>query len=159
VSEANARSEVAGTNWREINTSEDIRDLMTYYGGFHDACIKDIRYTSGARVDNNGAMGFGESKDRQVDIVFQRQRNPSAIELRFIGMRAMCIAGWQGNYSCEIYDCYLTIHNDLMPNSNDNLIIWADNSLFNPVDLFEIDMLTEPRTSFIVADKLRWREI
>ena len=145
------------SNWHEVNTIEDIKGLLEYYEGFHDSCIKELRYTSGAWVDNDRTMVFGESKDRQVDIVFQRQWNPITIELRFIGMITMNIAGWQRYYSCDIYDCYLAFHNDLVATLDGNLIIWADNAGFNPKNLLERDILSESQVSFIVAEKLFWR--
>ena len=90
--------------WYKIRNIEDINYLLRYYGGFHDSCIKELRYLSGMGVNEDMAMLFGESKDRQVEIIFQRQWAPTTVELRFTGMRIMNIAGWQRYYASEIID-------------------------------------------------------
>jgi len=147
------------SEWHEITNAEDIHGLLEFYGGFHDSCIKELKYVSGAEVNNNRALRFGESKDRIVNITLQRQWLPISIELRFVGMRKMNIVGWQRNYFCDIFDCYLAIHHDLVAGLDDELIVWADNEGFNPKNIFDRDILSEPGTSFIVAEKLSWRKL
>jgi len=71
----------------------------------------------------------------------------------------MNIVGWQRYYSCDIFDCYLAIHNDLIAGLDDNLIVWADNAGFNPKSFCERRLLSEPEVSFIIAENLFWREI
>ena len=145
--------------WHEINSAKDIDYLFEFYGGFHDSCIKELRYASGAMVTADRAMFFGKSQDRQVDIVFQSQWNPNEIEMRFVGMRRMNITGWQSNYLCEIFGCHLAFHNDLIAGLDDDLIVWSDNSGFNPKQLLDRQILSEPGVSFIIAEKLSWREV
>ena len=36
--------------WTPIQTEEDIFALMQSFGGFHDSCIKELKYISGAYV-------------------------------------------------------------------------------------------------------------
>ena len=144
-------------NWYDVNNQSDINYLMETYGGFHDSCITELRYISGADVNDNLSMGFGESLDRKLSIIFKRQWKPVKIELLFEGMRQMNIAGWQNNYFCDIFDCYLAIHNDLVKGRDDNLIVWADNSGFNPKELYERKILSEPLISYIISEKLKWR--
>jgi len=145
--------------WNKISNCKDISSLLNYYGGFHDSCIKELRYTSGMGVNDDKAMFMGESKDWQVNITFQRQWSPVAVELRFIGMRAMNIAGWQSNYFGDIFSCYLAMHNDLIAGRDEDLIVWADSAGFNPKDSHERGFLAEPMTSYIVAEELQWREV
>jgi hypothetical protein len=146
-------------NWISANTDNEIKTLMDYYGGFHDSCISEIKYASGAFVDSEQSMHMGNAEDRQVEIVFQRQWEPVAIILRFIGMRKMNITGWQRNYSPDIYGCYLSIHNNLIVGLDDNMIVWADDSSFNPKQQLERELLSEPSISYIIADKLFWKSI
>jgi hypothetical protein len=42
--------------WNEINTAKDIEIFMETYGYFHDSCLKEIRYLSGAYVNSNLSM-------------------------------------------------------------------------------------------------------
>ncbi len=146
-------------NWYDVNNQSDIDFLMKIYGGFHDACITELRYISGADVNENLSMRFGESQDRKLYVIIKRQWNPMKIELLFEGMRQINIAGWQNNYFCDICDCYLAIHNNLITGRDDNLIVWADSSGFNPKELYDGNILSEPLISYIISEKLKWRLI
>ncbi len=146
-------------NWYDVNNQSDIDFLMKIYGGFHDACITELRYIIGADVNENLSMRFGESQDRKLYVIIKRQWNPMKIELLFEGMRQINIAGWQNNYFCDIYDCYLAIHNNLITGRDDNLIVWADSSGFNPKELYDGNILSEPLISYIISEKLKWRLI
>lgn len=143
--------------WHDVSNQFDIDYLNEIYGGFHDACITELRYISGAYVDKNLAMGFGESIDRKLFVIFKRQWKPMKIELLFEGMREMNIAGWQNHYFCDIFDCYLALHQDLIKGRDDNLIVWADNAGFNPKEIYERNILSEPLTTYIISEKLKWR--
>ena len=37
--------------WNEIRSEQDIRDFMDKVYAFHDSCIKEMHYVSGASVD------------------------------------------------------------------------------------------------------------
>jgi hypothetical protein len=143
--------------WHELNSQIDIDYLKKTYGGFHDSCITELHYISGADVDESLCMGFGNSKDKKLSVIFKRQWKPIKIELFFEGMRKMNIAGWQKNYYCEILDCYLELQNDLIKGIDDNLVVWADDAGFNPKKIFDRNILHEPMTTYIVSEKLKWR--
>ncbi len=143
--------------WNDVKNQSDIEYLKEIYGEFHDACIAELRYVSGAHVNENLSICFGESLDRKLFVVFNRQWKPTKIELLFEGMRQMNIAGWQNNYFCDIYHCYLALHKDLVKGRDDNLIVWADNSGFNPKENDERHILSEPLTTYIISEKLKWR--
>lgn len=143
--------------WHAVSNQFDIDYLNEIYGEFHDACITELRYISGADIDNNLSMGFGESTDRKLFVIFKRQWKPMKIELLFEGMREMNISGWQNHYFCDIFDGYLSLHQDLINGRDDNLIVWADNAGFNPKEISERDILSEPLITYIISEKLKWR--
>ena len=58
--------------WNNIKTKDDIYKLMNVFGNFHDSCIKEIHYVSGAYVNENLEMN-PINKRRNVTVVFQRQ--------------------------------------------------------------------------------------
>jgi len=145
------------SNWHDVKNQSDVDYLMEIYGGFHDACIIELRYVSGTDVDENLSIIFGGSSDSKLFVTFKRQWKPVKIELLFEGMRQMHIAGWQENYSCEILDCYLALHNDLKKGRDDNLIVWADNAGFNPKENYGRNILAEPSTTYIISEKLKWQ--
>ncbi|OOM77642.1 hypothetical protein [Clostridium sp. BL-8] len=51
------------SNWYDISNKSDIDYLNDIYGGFHDACITELRYISGADVDNN--LSIAKNKNLQ----------------------------------------------------------------------------------------------
>lgn len=143
--------------WHQINTQQDIEELINKYGGFHDSCMVSAEYYSGAGVNNDNSMTFGSSEDRVLKIAFQSQWNPNTIELCFVGVRRFNLIGWQDNYLCDIFDCYMAFHNNLVSGQDIRLIVWADSCGFNPKEIPENKTLNEPMSSFVVAEKLKWR--
>ena len=146
-------------SWNKVITQSDVDSLLEIYGGFHDACIINLNYTSGANVDESLSMIYGAPEDSKVSVVFKRQWKPASVELLFEGMRKMNIAGWQNNYSCDIIHCYLAFHNDLIKGLDQNLIVWADSCSFNPKELPDRKILQEPMTTYIISNSLKWRII
>lgn len=144
-------------SWHEVETEEDIKRLLEIYGGFHDACLVSLNYKSGAYVDAEQTMHFGLPEERELHVFFHRQWEPREVELCFTGLRKYCIAGWQNNYFCDMFDCYLAIHQDLIAGRDESLIVWADGANFSPKDFVERDILAEPVTSYVIAENLRWR--
>jgi len=129
--------------WNEISTEEDIVNFMNLFGGFHDSCIKEIRYVSGAYVGANlGMKPFNDS--RTVDIIFQRQwKNPMAIVMRFTGLNTLQLAPVSDKYTCDIFDASMFFKN--------NCISWADS-----IDVEKEDIESYCGT-WICADSLQWR--
>ena len=69
--------------WHEICTEKDISFLMETVGYFHDSCLKELKYVSGAYV--NADLSMHPINDmRELKMIIQRQdESPSAIELVF----------------------------------------------------------------------------
>ena len=73
--------------WNSISSEQDLSILMSTVCAFHDSCIKEIKYTSGAYVDNDLTM-YPVNDLRALKMIIQRQfDNPSAIELEFLGLK------------------------------------------------------------------------
>ena len=144
-------------DWTEVKNQEDIEALLTRYGGFHDSCIVSLSYKSGAYVGEDLDMGLGEAHDRELIIVFQRQWRPVGLELRFTGVRRLHLVGWEDNYFCEILDCHLAFHQNLLPGEPVETIVWADTDSFDPREIPQIDDLEEPANTYIIANTLKWR--
>lgn len=143
--------------WNAVIDDSGIAHLMQSYGHFHDACLTQLCYTSGTYVNEEMAMWFGNPEDSQLSMVFQRQGQPKGIELLFSGMLRMDIAGWQRYYTCDIFNCYLSFHRNLVAGQDDALIVWADNAAFDPKAFVERRILNEPMLSYVIAHTLKWR--
>lgn len=143
--------------WNIIHNQDDIDNLMHEFGGFHDACLVSSSWNSGVYVDARNNMCFGGPEDCELRLLFHSQWHKKALELQFTGVRKHCMGGWQERYSNEIYDCYLKLHNELLPGQEKTLIVWAD------WDGFEFEkeqgrtILQEPMSSYVIAEKLGWR--
>jgi len=129
--------------WNEIYTELDKNDFLHLFGHFHDSCIKEIRYISGAFVGESLGMNPLNST-RIVDVVFQRQcRNPSAIIMRFIGVSVLHLTPCDENYTCEIQGAKLFFKN--------KHIYWMDCEEEREVESYH--------GTWVCADKLQWRTI
>ena len=71
--------------------------------GFHDSCIVSANFQSGAFVDSEMSMHFGDALSHKLHVVFHRQWQPKAIELCFIGLRQFHLVGWQDIYQSITY--------------------------------------------------------
>lgn len=143
--------------WTQITDNTAIDKLMSDYGGFHDSCIVSISYTSGAFVDENGAMGDGSADEHSISMIVHSQwRKP--IELRFSGVRKCCITGFRERYFCEIYGATLEFRTDLLGKvRDDKLIVWADCENFDPktyTERYPLDNGYE--ATFIIAGKMEY---
>lgn len=142
--------------WKEITSQDDIDALFSLYGGFHDSCIVSVRYQSGAFVDVEGTMHFGDLSERELVVTFHSQmRWPEVLEMCFVGLRQLHLTGWQDNYLCDIFDAHLSFHEGILPGEPSKVIIWAD---YDGFDINEIDnTVHEPSDTYIIANGLKWR--
>ena len=104
--------------WNEINNDEDLNHFMEMQYAFHDSCIKELKYISGAYVHENLSM-HPINDQRVLKIIIQRQfKNPSAIELEFVGLKYLKMSPNDENYTCEIIDATMILKEDC--------IYWCD---------------------------------
>ena len=128
--------------WNEIISKEDIDNFMCSFGHFHDSCIKEIRYASGAYVDDNLSMHPINNK-RIVDIIFQRQcKNPAVIVMRFIGANVLHLVPLNESYTCEIHEATMFIEN--------GLIYWIDSNIL-------AEETSAYSGTWICSEKIQWR--
>ena len=128
--------------WNTIETEADLATFMELLGGFHDSCINEISYVSGAYV--NAELSMSPFDDiRMVDILMQRQAmNPTALVMRFVGLRKLNLVPCDENYTCEILGASMFLA--------DGLIYWADD------DYQTIDTIAQYGGTWICAKELQW---
>lgn len=132
-------------SWNEIKTREDIDAFMDKMGGFHDGCLKELRFESGAYVGENLAMMPINTK-RNVYVILQRQyKDPSAIEMLFADVEWLNLRPAGERYTCEIFGAHMCIEDDL--------IVWFDCADFKDSyrELYDKDV------TWIKAHKVFWR--
>ncbi len=131
--------------WNEITNEEDLQSFMKCMYFFHDSCIKELKYISGAYVDENLSM-YPLNDQRVLKVIFQRQYDEnSMIELEFQGLKYLNLFPLDEQYTCEILDSTLILKN--------NCVYWADSGELSEEDIESYD------GTVICASKLRWRSI
>lgn len=129
-----------------IKDESDIKRLMEVYGYFHDSCIKEIKYMSGAYVSEELAMNpFNDQ--RRLSIIFQRQDVPnSVLELVFLGVNKLNLEPKDTSYDCIIYGAMLK--------KIDDLFYWNESDCLE--DELPEEMLKDDRT-WVLAEQVMWR--
>ena len=72
--------------WQESKTNDDIKSFMDLVCYFHDGCIKEMHYLSGAYVGEG--LGMYPLNDKRIlKVIIQRQFDDlSMLELEFSGL-------------------------------------------------------------------------
>lgn len=129
--------------WNDIANENDLKGFMDAMYGFHDSCIKEIKYISGAYVNEKLSMSPVNSK-RILSVIIQRQfEELSAIEMQFVGLKYLKLFPDDENYTCEILDATMIIKEDC--------IYWCDCGGLSEKDIENYTGTT------ICASEVRWR--
>ena len=131
--------------WETISSSDEISRFMEKVYYFHDSCVKEMSYISGAYV--NDSLAMHPLNDRRIlRVIIQRQfAEDPMIELEFQGLKYLRLFPVDESYTCEILDSAMLL--------KDGDIYWCDCG-----DVTEDD-LDDYKGTLICASKLRWRAI
>lgn len=124
--------------WNEIKTDQDIHDFLEKFYYFHDDCIKEIRYISGAYNDRGM---YVVNDRREVEILLQGY---TGVILKFVGVEKMHLAPVSPDYTCEILEATIFRKNGKM--------YWAN-------DRPDPDSIEHYTDTWICAQQLFWCEI
>lgn len=73
--------------WYEISSVKEVNGFMEKINFFHDSCIKELKYSSGAYVNDKYEM-YPVNDRRILNVVFQCQREGNGMfEMEFQGLR------------------------------------------------------------------------
>ena len=109
--------------WNEISDDVKIREFLEHVNYFHDTCIKEIRYISGAWVNEDLSM-HPINEINSVEIIFQCQfKDPCTMVIKFIDVDVLHLAPVNMFYTCEILDAAMF--------RKDDLIFWANDYSVN----------------------------
>ncbi len=131
--------------WHEISNAGELSCFMEEMDFFHDSCVKEMKYVSGAYVESNLSMKPINDK-RILKVLIERQYEKlTAIEPEFEGLQYLKLFPVGCEYSCEISDSSAFFEN--------GYIYWCDCG-----DLTKND-LENYNGTVICASKLRWRAV
>ena len=125
--------------WETIHTNDEILKFMESVCHFHDSCIKEISYISGAYVSENLSM-HPLNVRRVLRVVIQRQ-----YEKEFQGLKHMKLFPVDESYTCEILDSTMIM--------KDGNFYWCDCGNVSESDLDDY------AGTLICASGFRWRSI
>ncbi len=129
--------------WKKISDEIDLKNLMDSFGNFHDSCLKEMSFSTGAFVDTDLSMAMVNNP--QARFVFQRQsENPSTIEIVFKNVTRINIRPPEINNTPEIFCAKIVKHDDIY--------YWAEN------DTWSIGGENRDDFTWISATELSWRE-
>ena len=119
------------SEWNEILTQQALEEFAALTGQFHDGCVKELRYVSGAYVDAN--LNMYPLNDRRVlRMVIQCQsREHPVVELEFAGLKTLSLSPVGTDYTCEISEADMRMEN--------SCFCWSDGD------------------TTVCAEQLRWR--
>lgn len=120
------------SDWNEILNERALEAFAALTGHFHDGCVKELRYVSGAYVAEN--LGMVPLNDRRVlrMIVQCQSREHPVIELEFAGLKTLSLSPVGTDYTCEIAEAVIRME--------EGQIYWSDGG-----------------DTTVCAEKLRWR--
>ena len=131
--------------WNEITSQEKIQEFLEYINHFHDSCIKELKYISGAYVTERRSM-YPVNDRRTLNVLIQSQyAGCSMVELEYRGLKHLRLFPADERYTCEILDSTLVLYN--------GDIYWTDSG---DVSMEELD---DYEGTVVCATELRWRPI
>ena len=134
-------------NWIELKSQEDINSFMDSINNFHDSCLKEIKYTSGAYVTENLSMQ-PFSNQRMLSMVVQRQfSNPKVIELEFGELSYLKLVPIEYGELGFIGDI-----SSVTMLFKDGYIYWCDDGTLTENDIDDYQGIV------VCAKSVRWRE-
>ncbi len=97
--------------WNEIVNNETLKEFNEKLSYFHDSCIKEIYYLSGAYVDENLEMyPINDCRILRVIIQCQNEDEPM-IEMEFQDLKYLKLFPIDPHYKCEILDSTILLNN------------------------------------------------
>jgi len=131
--------------WNSIDNEAKLENFMNAVYHFHDSCIKEIKYVSGAHIDESLAMHPINDR-RTLNIIIQRQYDDyPVIELEFSGLKRLKLVPVSENYTCEILGATMMY--------KDELFYWYD------CDVLSDEELANYEGTVVCASGFRWRPL
>ena len=120
------------STWNEILSEQALTEFAALTGHFHDGCVKELRYVSGAYVAPNLNM-YPLNDRRALRMVVQCQsKEHPVIELEFAGLKTLSLSPVGTDYTCEISEAVMRME--------DGGFCWRDDG-----------------ETTVRAEKVRWR--
>jgi hypothetical protein len=128
--------------WQALQNPAELEELMSLFGDFHDACVREIHAVTGHYVHES--LSMTADWKTTVHMLIQRQYRPlSAIELRFEEVVGLRLSAPPPDHVNIIINAAFFIR--------DSIFYWADNSSWTPESSGE--------DTWVAARKVYWRDV
>ena len=129
--------------WTKIETNEELEEFMSLFRYFHDGCIKEMKYYSGAFINEDLSM-HPINDQRRLNVVIQcQQEDNSMVELLFEGLKQLCLYPVNDLFTCEILKASMFF--------KDGNIYWCDKEISTRMEFDNFEGL------LICATTVQWR--
>ncbi len=129
--------------WHEVVCQKELDEFLEKVYDLHDSCIAELRYISGAYVDENRAMyPFNDKRNLRV-LIHQQCKDHPVIEMEFPKLKYLKLVPVDDNYTCEIGGISMAIW--------DGFFYWCDCSNVPIAEMQNYD------GTVICASGFRWR--
>lgn len=143
--------------WTDLRTQGELDEVTRAFGGFHDACLHEIRAWQDMFVDKTGVMHHATGSRLHARLLIQRQlpsAPPEAIELWFEEVVHLQLTEIPEGFDNYIAAATFIVH--------DGVFYWADVSDWTPLDPGPTKWDTSAGwavgpASWIGARRVRWR--
>ena len=106
IFEKNIYSNMKQTEWKYIETEDDVNLFMKQTYSFHDSIIKEVNYVSGNFVDSDKIMNATNLRKVVLRVDSQQCSN---IEMIFEGVTALNLRPPLDNYFGDIYEASIIV--------------------------------------------------
>lgn len=133
--------------WHTVSSESDLVRLDADFGGFHDACLREIHIETNHYVNDELQMNVVGDLDVSARLLFQRQfRDPSAVELEFSELTRLVLAPTGENYDSIIEGAELSV------TDQGTFMLHIDMRAPSPVSDTKSELL-------VVGKRLKWRDV
>ena len=129
----------------QINNEKDIEYFLGQCEHFHDSCIFEIHYKSGAYVDEKLSMHPVNSVNTLTIRFHSQNEKCRRFDVVFTDLIHFNFTPITCKYSCEIFRGKLI--------QRRGLYYWSTDDEFDPDD---ISCLTDNKTTWVCCRKIRW---
>ena len=131
--------------WHVVDNQEKLNQFMRSVNEFHDSCLKELKYLSGAYVGSDLSMQAINQK-RKLSVIIQCQNEKTPIfEMEFEHLIYLKLNPVSDEYSCALFDASMFFYADR--------IYWCDSGDIS------INEVSKYEGTIICATSFRWRII
>lgn len=130
--------------WNQIKNNDDIAEFMEKLVYFHDSCLKELKYVSGAYIEGHYMQPINKKRTLNI-IIHCGVDNIDTVEMQFSGLKELRLNPLSEKHTCEIFQASLIFVDDD--------ICWCDSEDWEDADSWDYDGIA------VRASSMCWRVV